>query len=413
MKKSPKEIVDMALAFSDNLIEKMSQNPENAQLIADYQKLKNDIENELKDDSSIEKFSAKKLAVFGILRKFSKTCDVKKFGEMCEKMKAEGVDPEVVDAVKSKVDGNPYPGYIEMLRNLSDNPEAKEITDSIEVTEDNAVDKLKEFSVEKPQDAVNVGIKFVEQMLDKMKNAEDKDEESIEATQKALDAMKKYMNKPETKEFSAFSDKLRSIWDKIKLPEYYEKLPKSTLEFMKSNAESRIKTLEDELKDLKKSKDEAGIPESIQFIEDEISEYKYKLYWINDILNDPEVKEFSASKKYNALNDNVLLNLIHSIKTNIAINEQAMSELGVDEKEIKDDIEADTKKYKDQLEEMMKEAKDRKIDSQVQKVTLEFSSEDIVETPDVIPNEQETEIPEVKPEIVVDYDPETEEISIN
>lgn len=413
MKKSPKEIVDMALAFSDNLIEKMSQNPENAQLIADYQKLKNDIENELKDDSSIEKFSAKKLAAFGILRKFSKSCDTKKFGEMCDKMKDEGIDPEIVDAVKSNVDGNPYNEYMSMLSELAENSEAKEIADSVEVTEDNVVDKLKEFSVEEPQDAVNVGIKFVEQMLDKMKNAEDKDEDAIKNTEAALDAMKKYMDKPETKEFSAFSDKLRSIWDKIKLPEYYEKLPKSTLEFMKSNAESRINVLKDELNDLKKLKGEKGIAESIQFVEDEIREYEYKLYWINDILDDPKVKEFAASKKYNALNDNVLLNLIHSIKTNIAINEQAISELGVDEKDIKDDIEADTKKYKDQLDEMMKEAKDRKIDSQVQKVTIEFSSEDVVSTPDVIPNEQEEEIPEVKPEIVVDYDPESEEISIN
>lgn len=413
MKKSPKEIVDMALAFSDNLIEKMSQNPENAQLIADYQKLKNDIENELKDDSSIEKFSAKKLAAFGILRKFSKSCDTKKFGEMCDKMKDEGIDPEIVDAVKSNVDGNPYNEYMSMLSELAENSEAKEIADSVEVTEDNVVDKLKEFSVEEPQDAVNVGIKFVEQMLDKMKNAEDKDEDAIKNTEAALDAMKKYMDKPETKEFSAFSDKLRSIWDKIKLPEYYEKLPKSTLEFMKSNAESRINVLKDELNDLKKLKGEKGIAESIQFVEDEIREYEYKLYWINDILDDPKVKEFAASKKYNALNDNVLLNLIHSIKTNIAINEQAISELGVDEKDIKDDIEADTKKYKDQLDEMMKEAKDRKIDSQVQKVTIEFSSEDVVSTPDVIPNEQEEEISEVKPEIVVDYDPESEEISIN
>lgn len=258
MKKNPKEAVDLAFKFSDNMIDKIKASIEAGTLegdaledakrtVEDYEAHKKAIYAELEDEGEIKgfcnlkKFSASgtasteklDLLAFAILRRvISKLGLDTDYTDALLALKSSlaeiGVSDSVVDSIvhRTSKSGESDPElckcYNDYLQNLAkDKLNYMQVAKNID-TDLNGVlgaikdamtkeglgsaSMVKKFSADGERDPLEIiksGVGFLKSIVDKMKGAENPDEANIESYETAIQAMSKVIDQAQVKQFSA------------------------------------------------------------------------------------------------------------------------------------------------------------------------------------------------------------------
>lgn len=244
MAKSVKEKAELAMKFAENMIERKraaieagtleGQELEDAKnIVAEFDKLQEEFQEEVKEFCSVKKFAAvysdciddNNAVVFAIIRKL-----VENLAD------SEGNHDELFDAIRQKLtdldieevaltscinhvaklkgldysqnDDDCYEAYMKVL---AEHPEVEVKVNAMEVTPDNVLEqisnnytKVLKFAAGKTgMDIIRSGIGFLEQIRDRMANAENPNDDEIAEYSKAIAEMNAFCDEYEKKDFSA------------------------------------------------------------------------------------------------------------------------------------------------------------------------------------------------------------------
>lgn len=240
MKKSAKELAELAFVFAKNMIERKKSVIENPDAtdeekadamaaIAEFENLEKDF-NDQKHFCSIKNFSAENpedisnhdVKVFAILRKYlSMITDEQdidlddQLTELAEKLVEIEVNPNVLTCIVNhiaKIKGLEYNEEDDLCYQKYDeladaDPEMVEEVDSMIVESTNIMDILQtfdktviKFAGGEGLDMLESGVKFLEQIAERKRSAENPDMIQIAEYDKAINGVKQYV---ESKKFSA------------------------------------------------------------------------------------------------------------------------------------------------------------------------------------------------------------------
>lgn len=256
MAKTAKDYADAAFKFAENMIEKKQASIDAGTLegeelekakaaVAEFKQLKQEYESS-KNFCSIKKFAAegtevvadeKDLFLFVLLRKLILSIaddginHDELYSAIMEQLSYMEVNSDVLTSTLnhvaklkgleySEVDEKCYQDFDVMVEQ---HPEITEKVDSIDVTPENVLDILAQndthvikFAGGDGLEAVKNGVKFLEEMNKRMKNAEHPNEPQINEVSKAIAALHTYTD---AKSFSANESFLEGIEDKPEITE--------------------------------------------------------------------------------------------------------------------------------------------------------------------------------------------------
>lgn len=244
MSKSVQAKAEQAMKFAENMIDKKKKAIESGNLSAEelaeaqkivdeFEALKKEFNEEKKDFCSVKKFAAVyteqiddvNAIVFAIIRKLvSEIADQdENHDELFEAIRQKLIEYDIEEVCLTscinhvaKLKGLDYSEndddcYNAYMKVLNDHPEIEAKVNSMEVTPENVLDlisnnytKLLKFAAGKSGiDIVRSGIKFLEQIRDRMANAENPNNDEIAEYSQAIQEISSFVDNYESKDFSA------------------------------------------------------------------------------------------------------------------------------------------------------------------------------------------------------------------